>query len=253
MAGNPNLFASLPYKVYSFSSATCWHARYSGWLSNWSLSPRSGTSWWLCLPHRWPCQVHYAICMQVGIPDPNHLIMSHSNCITAAVALFHVGISIPVIAYHLHWSEESVAFYLHECFKEGYWFSHCQGCARCISKLDLLMHYSSILPQSHSSWYMAHVYHCVVTSFWDGEAYLHTIRGTSFVGSHPAQHSRTYCAVPSSPHPIPSCSGAFLSFSSFSLRLSLLLGLFVVWWFCGGWLAGSNPWSGFVGMIRLIT
>jgi len=61
---------------------------------------------------------------KLAYPNPNHymrlhihLIQSHSNCITAAVALFHAGIKIPVIAYHLRWHEESVSFYLRDCFK----------------------------------------------------------------------------------------------------------------------------------------
>jgi len=43
--------------------------------------------------------------------------MSHSNCITAAVALYNAGASIPVIAFRLRWSPESVEFYLRNCFK----------------------------------------------------------------------------------------------------------------------------------------
>lgn len=56
-------------------------------------------------------------------PDPNHylrlnihLLMSHSNRITAAVALYNAGKSIPVIAFRLRWSVDSVTFYLRDCF-----------------------------------------------------------------------------------------------------------------------------------------
>jgi hypothetical protein len=60
---------------------------------------------------------------QLAYPDPNHycrlninLLMSHSNRVTAAVALYNAGINIPVIAYRLRWSVESVTFYLRDCF-----------------------------------------------------------------------------------------------------------------------------------------
>lgn len=46
-----------------------------------------------------------------------HLLHSHSNRITAAVALYNAGVPIPVIAYRLRWSPESVVFYIRDCFK----------------------------------------------------------------------------------------------------------------------------------------
>ena len=52
-------------------------------------------------------------------PDPNHylwlnikLLMSHSNRITAAVALYNAKVPIPVIAFRLRWCVDSVTFYL---------------------------------------------------------------------------------------------------------------------------------------------
>jgi hypothetical protein len=54
-------------------------------------------------------------------PDPNHFlhihvkrISSHSNRVTAAVALHHAKMSIDDIAQRLRWKPESVAFYLRE-------------------------------------------------------------------------------------------------------------------------------------------
>lgn len=53
--------------------------------------------------------------------DPNHFmrvninrIASHSNRVTAAVALFLAKLSIDVIAHRLRWMRESVSFYLRE-------------------------------------------------------------------------------------------------------------------------------------------
>jgi hypothetical protein len=43
--------------------------------------------------------------------------MSHSNRITAAVALYNAKVSIPVIAFRLRWCVDSVTFYLRDCFK----------------------------------------------------------------------------------------------------------------------------------------
>ena len=61
---------------------------------------------------------------RLAYPDPNHylrihihLLMSHSNRITAAVAMYNAGVSIPVIAFRLRWSPESVSFYLRDCFR----------------------------------------------------------------------------------------------------------------------------------------
>jgi hypothetical protein len=57
-----------------------------------------------------------------GHPNPDHymrkhihLIQSHSNRVTAAVAMFNAGIPIETIANRLRWSVESVKHYLREC------------------------------------------------------------------------------------------------------------------------------------------
>lgn len=54
-------------------------------------------------------------------PDPNHFLRinitrfaSHSNRVTAAVALSQAGMSLDDIAQRLRWQRESVAFYLRE-------------------------------------------------------------------------------------------------------------------------------------------
>jgi hypothetical protein len=59
----------------------------------------------------------------LAYPNPDHymrrhihLLHSHSNRITAAVALFNAGESIETIAHRLRWSEESVKYYLRDCF-----------------------------------------------------------------------------------------------------------------------------------------
>ena len=56
-------------------------------------------------------------------PDPDHymrkhihLLHSHSNRITAAVALFNADVPIEQIAARLRWSVESVKHYLCECY-----------------------------------------------------------------------------------------------------------------------------------------
>ena len=61
---------------------------------------------------------------RLAYPDPrhymrlhSHLIMSHSNRVTAAVALYNAGVAIPIIAHCLRWSVESVSFYLRDCFR----------------------------------------------------------------------------------------------------------------------------------------
>lgn len=61
---------------------------------------------------------------RLAYPDPRHymrthchLIMSHSNRVTAAVAMFHACMSIETIAQRLRWCVESVTFYLRDCFK----------------------------------------------------------------------------------------------------------------------------------------
>ena len=60
----------------------------------------------------------------LAYPDPNHylrlhihLLMSHSNRITAAVVLHNAGEDPPTIAFRLRWSEETVRFYLRDCFR----------------------------------------------------------------------------------------------------------------------------------------
>jgi hypothetical protein len=57
-------------------------------------------------------------------PDPKHemrikikSIDAHSNRVTAAVALFNAGCSIPEIAHKLRWKVDSVEHYLRECSK----------------------------------------------------------------------------------------------------------------------------------------
>ena len=58
-------------------------------------------------------------------PDPQHYlqqhinnIASHSNRVTAAVALSQSGMSIDEIAHRLRWKPESVAFYLRESARD---------------------------------------------------------------------------------------------------------------------------------------
>ena len=77
------------------------------------------------LTHRWirdqeVTRTMRRICVAT-YPDKSHVlrihikrICSHSNRVTAAVALHHAGMSIPDIAQRLRWKEESVAFYLRE-------------------------------------------------------------------------------------------------------------------------------------------
>jgi hypothetical protein len=69
------------------------------------------------------CSVMQKAC-RMAYPDPNHymrkhiaLLQSHSNRITAAVALYNAGETEEVIAFRLRWSVETVRFYLRECFK----------------------------------------------------------------------------------------------------------------------------------------
>jgi hypothetical protein len=46
----------------------------------------------------------------------NHkLIMVHSVCVTAAVALYNAGLPFDVIAFCFQWSAESVKHYVCEC------------------------------------------------------------------------------------------------------------------------------------------
>jgi hypothetical protein len=58
----------------------------------------------------------------LGHPDPDHymrkhihLIQSHSNHMTAAVAMFNAGVLMETIAHPLCWSVESVKHYLRKC------------------------------------------------------------------------------------------------------------------------------------------
>jgi hypothetical protein len=54
--------------------------------------------------------------------DPNHYlvqrIVSHSNRVTAAVALRRQGADIPTIDFRIRWKPESVDHYLHECTQD---------------------------------------------------------------------------------------------------------------------------------------
>lgn len=61
---------------------------------------------------------------RLAYPNPNHYLrlhihclMSHSNRVTAAVALYNAGVKESVIAHKLRWSEESVKYYIRDCFK----------------------------------------------------------------------------------------------------------------------------------------
>jgi hypothetical protein len=47
-----------------------------------------------------------------------HRIVSHSNRVTAAVALRRHGCDIPTIAFRLRWKPESVDHYLRECTQD---------------------------------------------------------------------------------------------------------------------------------------
>ena len=56
-------------------------------------------------------------------PNPSHymrcnikLLHSHSNRITAAVAMHNAGVTFEIIAVRLRWSVETVKFYLRDCF-----------------------------------------------------------------------------------------------------------------------------------------
>lgn len=61
---------------------------------------------------------------RLAYPDPQHYmrqhihcIMSHSNRVTAAVALKNAGVPDEDIAFRLRWSLEAVKFYLRDCYK----------------------------------------------------------------------------------------------------------------------------------------
>jgi len=60
-------------------------------------------------------------------PDLNHYFrlnraafVAHSNCVTAAVALYANGRPIPEIAFRLRWKPESVEHYIRECSQMVY-------------------------------------------------------------------------------------------------------------------------------------
>ena len=64
-----------------------------------------------------------AACLK-AYPNPDHymrrhahLLMSHSNRVTAAVALSNAGVPLEVIAARLRWNVDSVKFYLRDCFR----------------------------------------------------------------------------------------------------------------------------------------
>jgi hypothetical protein len=68
-------------------------------------------------------QVMQTACLG-AYPDATHYLrihikrlVSHSNRVTAAVALRAAGLSIPDIAYRLRWKAESVETYLRECYQ----------------------------------------------------------------------------------------------------------------------------------------
>jgi hypothetical protein len=68
-------------------------------------------------------QVMRAAC-EAAYPDPTHYLrihikrlVSHSNRVTAAVALRAAGLSIEDIAYRLRWKAASVETYLRECYQ----------------------------------------------------------------------------------------------------------------------------------------
>jgi len=70
------------------------------------------------------CSKHNATGLSFGLPKictnmclNIHLIMSHSNWVMATVALHNAGIHEEVIAHHLHWTVESVKFYICDYFK----------------------------------------------------------------------------------------------------------------------------------------
>ena len=68
-------------------------------------------------------EVMQAACIR-AYPNPDHylrrnirLLQSHSNRVTAAVALSNAGVPIDIIAARLRWNVESVKFYLRDCFR----------------------------------------------------------------------------------------------------------------------------------------
>lgn len=65
----------------------------------------------------------HAACI-IAYPDPNHYmrihldrLVTHSNRVTACVALKNAGVDIDDIAFRVCWSPESICFYTRDCFK----------------------------------------------------------------------------------------------------------------------------------------
>ena len=57
-------------------------------------------------------------------PNPDHYLrrhisrlVTHSNRVTAAVALFNAGVVIEDIAFRLRWNSDAIRFYLRDCFR----------------------------------------------------------------------------------------------------------------------------------------
>jgi hypothetical protein len=57
-------------------------------------------------------------------PDPSHYLrlhikrlVSHSNRVTAAVALYNASVSIEDISFRLRWNSDAVSFYLRDCYR----------------------------------------------------------------------------------------------------------------------------------------
>ena len=57
-------------------------------------------------------------------PDPDHYLrlhikrlVSHSNRVTAAVALYNAGVPIEDISFRLRWNSDAVKFYLRDCYR----------------------------------------------------------------------------------------------------------------------------------------
>jgi hypothetical protein len=86
--------------------------------------PKDGIGEYSFLQAKHVTEVMRAACIE-AYPDPQHymrlhihLIHSHSNRITAAVAMYNAKVPIPIIAVRLRWSVPSVKFYLRDCFMQ---------------------------------------------------------------------------------------------------------------------------------------
>ena len=62
-------------------------------------------------------------CVQAH-PDPQHYLrihvkrlVSHSNRVTAAVALYNAGVPVEDISFRLRWNSDAVKFYLRDCYR----------------------------------------------------------------------------------------------------------------------------------------